>query len=192
MGATPDPAATPAAPDAERAGAVREYHYVVDREGRVFHDGTEIVDAATLRFFLLAMRRAEDGRHLVLCQGERNWFTAEDTPFVVQRLAIAGRGAEQGGEAATTAARGGHPSGVAVPDIELIFAGDYRERLDPATLESEDGKVFCWMRKGAVRARLGRVAIQQLAPFLVEEAGQVGLRLAGVVYPVKFVTHGGV
>lgn len=142
---------------------VREYHYVVDREGRIFHDGTEIVDAATLRFFLLAMRRTEDGRHLVLCQGERNWFTAEDTPFVVQRLAVGDRGAE---------------------GIELIFAGDYRERLDPATLESQDGKVFCRVRRGAVRARLGRLALQQLAPFLVEEAGHVGLRLAGTVYPV--------
>jgi hypothetical protein len=185
------PAGT-ATPDAERAGAVREYHYVVDREGRMFHDGTEIVDVATLRFFLLAMRRAEDGRHLVLCQGERNWFSAEDTPFVVQRLAIGGRGGEQGGDPARTAAGGGHPSGSAVPSIELILAGDYRERLDPATLESEDGKVFCRMRKGAVRARFGRVAVQQLAPFLVEAAGQVGLRLAGVVYPIKLVTHGGV
>lgn len=151
---------------------VREYHYVVDREGRIFHDGTEIVDAATLRFFLLAMRRTEDGRHLVLCQGERNWFTAEDTPFVVQRLAVGDRG--------------GEPAG-----IELIFAGDYRERLDPATLESEEGKVFCRARRGAVRARLGRLALQQLAPFLVEEAGHVGLRMAGTLYPVKPVAGGG-
>ena len=36
---------------------VREYQYVVDRDGRIFHDGTEIVDPAVLRFFLRAMTR---------------------------------------------------------------------------------------------------------------------------------------
>ncbi|MFQ5519818.1 MAG: hypothetical protein ACE5FK_00330 [Candidatus Methylomirabilia bacterium] len=43
-------------------GAVREYHYRVNRDGQVFHDGTEIVDAGVPRFFLLTMKRTEDGR----------------------------------------------------------------------------------------------------------------------------------
>ena len=71
-----------------RARDMREYHYRVDGDGRVFHDGSEIVDAATLRFFLLGMRREPDGRWLVPCQGEQNWFAADDTPFVMQRLRL--------------------------------------------------------------------------------------------------------
>ena len=67
---------------------MREYQYRVDGDGRVFHDGTEIVDAPTLRFFLLGMRRQPDGRWLVPCQGEQNWFEAADTPFVIQRLRL--------------------------------------------------------------------------------------------------------
>ncbi len=55
---------------------MREYRYRVDAEGRVFHDGSEVLDPSTLRFFVRAMQRTPDGRWLVVCQGERNWFEA--------------------------------------------------------------------------------------------------------------------
>lgn len=58
----------------------REYRYRVDLDGRIFHDDTEIVDPAVLRFFLLALRQTEDGRWRVMCQGESNWFDPVDTP----------------------------------------------------------------------------------------------------------------
>jgi len=58
---------------------VREYVYRVDAEGRVFDDGSEIVDPATLHFFLLALQRTPEARLLALCQDERNWFEAEDS-----------------------------------------------------------------------------------------------------------------
>ena len=47
---------------------MREYRYVVDRDGRIFHDGSEIIDPLVLRFFLRAMQRSDDGRYRVLCQ----------------------------------------------------------------------------------------------------------------------------
>ena len=65
---------------------MREYRYRVDAEGRVFHDGSEVLDPLTLRFFLRAMTRTPEGGWLVVCQGERNWFESEGTPFVVQRV----------------------------------------------------------------------------------------------------------
>jgi hypothetical protein len=144
----------------------REYYYQVDREGRVFHDGTEVVDAATLRFFLLAMRLTPDGRFLAPCQGEHNWFAPADTPFVVQRLHVS----EAAGEAVAA---------------ELEFAGGYRERLDPATLGSEAGHLVCRVRQGAFPARFGRVAMQQVAPLLEDVGGAVRLRLAGRTYPIR-------
>ena len=148
------------------ADPVREYRYQVDRDGRIFHDGTEIVDPAVLRFFLRAMRSTEDGRCLVLCQGERNWFEAPDTPFVVQRLRLI-----------TESGR--------LQAVELIFAGDYREALDPGTLESERDLLFCRCRAGAFRARFGRVAVQQLAPFLVDAGEGSALLLGGAHHPVR-------
>jgi hypothetical protein len=148
------------------AERVREYRYQVDRDGRIFHDGTEIVDRAVLRFFLRAMTRTEDGRCLVLCQGERNWFEAPDTPFVIQRLGLtveAGR----------------------LLGVELVLPGDYREPLDPRGLETERDLLFCRVRGGAFRARFGRVAVQQLAPFLVDTGEGSALVLGGERHPVK-------
>jgi hypothetical protein len=148
------------------AERVREYRYQVDRDGRIFHDGTEIVDPAVLRFFLRAMTRTEDGRCLVLCQGERNWFEAPDTPFVIQRLGLtveAGR----------------------LLGVELVLPGDYREPLDPRGLETERDLLFCRVRGGAFRARFGRVAVQQLAPFLADTGEGSALLLGGARHPVK-------
>jgi hypothetical protein len=144
---------------------VREYYYVVDRDGRIFHDGTEIVDPLVLRFFLRAMQLTPDGRHLVVCQKEHNWFRAHDTPFVVQRLRLT-----------VDADR--------LKAAELCFAGDYREALDPEALETADGHLLCRVRGGAFRARFGRVALQQIAPFLIEDAGGPVLLLDGTRHPI--------
>lgn len=144
---------------------MREYIYRVDSEGRVFHDGSEIVDPATLRFFLLALQRAPDGRWFAVCQGEQNWFEPYDTPFVVQRLGL-------------TVADG------RLGAVELRLAGDYREPLDPESLESDGGRLFCRVRKGAFSARFGRIAMQQLAPWLSGGPECPALVLAGRRYPL--------
>jgi hypothetical protein len=148
------------------ADVAREYHYRVDGEGRVFHDGSEIVDAATLRFFHHAMTRTPEGRWLAVCQGERNWFDAEDTPFVVRRLRL-------------DAPRG------ALEAAELVLAGDAHEPLDPGGLESAGGHLYCPVRRGLFRARLGRIALQQLAPYLVADAGGPALLLGGARHPIR-------
>ena len=144
----------------------REYRYRVDRDGRVFHDGTEIVDPAVLRFFLRAMTRTEAGGCLVLCQGERNWFEAVDTPFVVQRLRLT-------------------VEDTTLRAVELHFVGDYREPLDPRTLEAERDLLFCRVRGGLFRARFGRVALQQLAPFLLDTGEGLALLVSGARHPVR-------
>jgi hypothetical protein len=144
---------------------MREYRYRVDAEGRVFHDGSEVVDPLTLRFFLLAMTRTSEGRWLAVCQGEQNWFEPDQTPFVVQRvrpLARAGR----------------------LESLDLVLAGDYREPLDPATMESAGGRLYCRVRRGAFPARFGRLALQQLGPHLLDQDGRPSLTLAGRRYPI--------
>jgi len=139
---------------------MREYRYTVDRDGRVFHEGSEIIDPAVLRFFLRAMQQTPDGRFLVVCQREHNWFETPDTPFVIQRLHCA---TEQG----------------QLASVELYLAGDHHEPLDPETLEAEGPYLYCRVRGGAFRARFGRGAVQQLAPFLAEDDGGPALLLHG-------------
>jgi hypothetical protein len=141
---------------------MREYQYTVDRDGRIFHEGSEITDGAVLRFFLLAMQPSADGRYVAMCQGERNDFDASDTPFVIQRLRLSVDGTA----------------------IELFFAGDYHEPLDPSTLEDEDGRLYCRVRRGAFRARFGRLALQQLGVHMGEREGGLHLHLAGGSYPI--------
>lgn len=148
---------------------MREYRYRVDLERRIFHDGSEIVDPLVLRFFLRAMQQTPEGRYLVLCQGEQNWFEPYDTPFVVQRL----RCGIEGGQLASA---------------ELCFTGDYREPLDPGSLEAEGGHLFARVRRGSFRARFGRVAMQQIAPFLAEGRDGSALLLRGARYPIRDLT----
>jgi uncharacterized protein len=144
---------------------MREYQYRVDGEGRVYHDGSEVVDPLTLRFFLRAMTRTPKGRWLAVCQGEHNWFEPEGTPFVVQRVQpITREGALDG--------------------LELVLAGDHREPLDPATLASESGRLYCRVRRGAFPARFGRLALQQLGLYLQDEGGRPVLALGGRRYPI--------
>jgi len=142
---------------------MREYRYLVDREGHIFHDGTEIVDPATPRFFLLALQRTPEGQWLALCQGERNWFETRDTPFVVQRLSLEVIDGRLGA-------------------VELRLAGDYREPLDPTTLEQDGLQLFCRVRKAAFRARFGRLAMQQIGPWIVGDGGRPMLELGGRRY----------
>lgn len=144
---------------------MREYRYRVDAEGRVFHDGSEVVDPLTLRFFLLAMTRTPEGRWLAVCQGERNWFEPDETPFVVQRVRPVGRDG-------------------ALDALELVLAGEYREPLDPATLESASGRLYCRVRRGAFPARFGRLAVQQMGPHLVDQGGRPSLPVGGRRYPI--------
>jgi len=148
---------------------MREYHYVVDHEGRIIHDGTEIVDPATLRFFLRAMKRMPDGRWLVVRQNEYNWFEVSDTPFVVQRLRL------------------DRPDNH-LRAVELCFVGDHRGPLDPASLELEGGNLFCRIRSGSFRAQFGRLAMQQLGPFLTEDRGEPALAIVGRLYPIPELT----
>lgn len=145
---------------------MREYCYRIDREGRVFHDRSEIVDPPTLRFFLLAMTRTPEGRYLAVCQGEQNWFEPEDTAFVVQRM----RAELEDGR---------------LRKVTLLFAGEHQEALDPGTLESDGGMLYCRVRQGVFRARFGRIALQQIASFLVEDKSGPALELGDRRYPIR-------
>src|SRR5262245_14114738 len=150
---------------------MREYRYRVDREGRVFHDGSEIVDPAVLRFFLRAMRRTPEGAWLVVCQGEHNWFDVDDTPFVVQRVHL---------ETQAGARRA----------VSLELAGGVPEPLDPTTLASEGDGLGCRIWSGSLSARFGRVALQQVAPFLDDDGAGPALTVSGVRHLVRGAPDG--
>lgn len=129
----------------------RNYYYFVDKEGRIWHDGTEITDP---RFAFLInrgiQRSGEDLR--VVCQGETCHLQFEDVPYVVQDVAF--HKDEHG----------------ALRQIDLIFAGGYTEILNPSTLTvSEDHVLYCDVREGQFPARFTRKAYFKIVPFIGED-----------------------
>jgi hypothetical protein len=118
----------------------RIWHYWIDAEGHLWHEGAELDDPDLLKFFMEKMEKREDGSFHLLCQGEECSLRAEDVPYVVQNIEM-------------------RPH-----QIDLIFPGEYREALDPTTLRvGEDNVLYCDIRQGKFKARFNRKSYMELA-----------------------------
>ena len=69
--------------------------------------------------------------------------------------------------------------------MELHFPGDLHEPLDPGTLEAERDLLYCRVRGVRFRARFGRAAVQQLAPFLLDVGEGAALVMGRIRHPVR-------
>lgn len=124
---------TPQEPD-------RVWHYFIDSDGHLWHEGAEFDDPGVLNLFMEKMERLPDGRCHVLCQGEECLITAEDVPYVIQDVEV-------------------HANAVL-----LKFPGGYEERLDPATLfVGPHNVLYAKVRGGAFTARFNRKSYLDLA-----------------------------
>lgn len=118
----------------------RIWHYFIDAEGAIWHEGTEFDDSDLLNFFMKNLEQLPDGRYHAVCQGEECYLTCEDVPYVVQEIEF------QAGK------------------VELIFPGGYRELLDPGTLSvGVKNVLYCRVRKGRFPARFNRKSYLELA-----------------------------
>lgn len=119
------------------------WHYYIDADGTLWHEGGELDDPPTLKLFMKNMAEFPEGgaeKWRVFCQGEECRITAEDVPYVVQDLEIHGDG------------------------VLLKFPGGYEEKLDPATLQVGARNVlYCRIRGGAFMARFNRKSYLGLA-----------------------------
>jgi len=141
----------------------RTWHYYIDAEGIVWHEGSELDDPDLLRFFMEKMGRGEEGRLQLICQGELCLFDCEDVPYVVQSF-------EERGE-----------------KIRLRFPGGYEEDLDPSSLRVGPGHVlYCRVRQGQFEARFSRKAYLELAKKVEQDdQNRYCLRWAGALYPIQ-------
>jgi uncharacterized protein len=67
----------------------------IDKEGRWFHKGAEMIHRETVRLFYEHMSLDPEGRYIIEWAGERCTVDAEDTAFVVRGVTpkeIAGAG----------------------------------------------------------------------------------------------------
>jgi len=124
----------------------RIWHYILDTEGNLWHEGSLFEDPALLKFFMRKMERLPDGRFKVLCQGETCYIEPQDTPYVILSL-----DRKEG-------------------QIELVFPGDYRETLDPATLwVGKDNVLYCKVRGGAYDARFSRKPFWEITHWVEQD-----------------------
>jgi len=142
----------------------RIWHYILDTEGNLWHEGTLFEDPALLKFYMRKMEKTPEGKFKVLCQGETCFIEPQDVPYVIL-------GIERKGD-----------------QVELIFPGNYREILDPATLYvGKENVLYCKVRDGAFEARFSRKPFWEITHWV--EQGQdkkFFLNLGGE----KFQIHG--
>jgi hypothetical protein len=134
----------------------------IDKEGRWFHNGAEIVRRDIIRLFYANMQRDSWGRYVLHWHGSACSVEVEDTAFVVRRA--------DGEESA----------------FSLHLSDDSVEKLSPKTLSvGRENVLYCMVKDGRFPARFTRAAYYQLADHIEEEeGGGFFLRLGENKHPI--------
>lgn len=132
----------------------------IDREGRWFHKGAEMIHRDIVRFFFAHMDLEESGRYVIRWGEECCFLEVEDTAFVVQKVEFQKRGS--------------------IEEIRIFLSDDTQEALRPETLfVGEANVLYCRVKEGRFPARFLRPAYYQIAEFVEEEDGRFYLPLNG-------------
>lgn len=137
----------------------------IDREGRWFHQGAEMIHREFIRLFYQDMELDSEGRYLLTWGGTRCYVEVEDTAHVVRRVS-----AQEG-----DGGRGSH--------FRLYLSDDTEEILDPGSLYvGKDHVLYCRIKAGAFPARFTRAAYYQLAEFIEADDRGFFLPVSGERY----------
>ncbi len=140
----------------------------IDKEGRWFHQGTEMIRREFIRLFYQNMELDLEGRYLINWAGKPCYVEVEDTAFVVRRISY-----EEGNQ----------DRGIR---IELSLSDDTKEELMPDSLSvGRDNVLYCTVKSGSFPARFNRAAYYQLAEYIEEEGKTYFLSLNGQKYAIR-------
>ncbi|MDZ7698778.1 MAG: DUF1285 domain-containing protein [Deltaproteobacteria bacterium] len=140
----------------------------IDKEGRWFHKGAEMIHTEYIRLFYENMSLDDQGRYLIHWAGETCYVEVEDTAFVVRRVVF-----DSGG--------GGQAS-----QFVLTLSDETEEALTPDTLYVGDENVlYCRVKEKRFPARFMRSAYYQLADHIIEKDGSFFLPLNKTTYPIS-------
>ena len=143
----------------------------IDREGRWFYNGREIIHPAVLRVFNDGLFLGEDNNHYLRVQDDIALIEVEDTPFVVRRI----RPIEQGG---------------ALTGFVVGLSDETEEALDLDSLEIDRRNIpYCRVKRG-LRARFTSQAYYMLAEYIQYDEGRDAyfIRIGGMPRPIVY--HG--
>ena len=134
----------------------------IDKEGRWFHKGVEMVRREFVRSFYQQMELDDAGRYIIFWGGKRCHVDVVDTAFVVKRLSYQ---SEESGKRAR---------------FMVNLSDDTEEELIPNTLYlGEENVLYCRVKEGDFPARFNRAAYYQLAAHIEEEGGGFVLPING-------------
>ena len=133
----------------------------LDREGRWWHQGEQVLHRRLARALSCWLDRDDDGRYILRLDEQRYAYVeVEDAPFQVLTL-------EARGEA-----------------LWITLSDGSEEELAYETLaEGAGGALYC-QAKGRFNARLSRQAQHLLAPYVEQAAEGFVLRAAGAIWPI--------
>jgi len=134
----------------------------IDKDGRWYYEGREIINHQVLSAFCDALEEDVDGRYRLVIEPEICYVEVEDTPFVVASI------------------RGDTDNGLSV-----LLNTSAVHKLDPATLSiGENNILYCTIPDG-MKVRFSRQAYYTLALMMEEDdQGNVCLKVGDTIYPV--------
>jgi hypothetical protein len=145
----------------------------IDKEGRWFHKGAEMIHRDTILLFYQHMSLDSQGRYVITLEGERCYVEAEDTPFIVRRARFTD---------SVRADRSGYI---------LSLNDGTEENLSPETLTvGADNVLYCKVKEYTFPARFDRPAYYQLAQHIEEREGVYFLPLNGKDYLIRNKNEG--
>lgn len=134
----------------------------IDKEGKWYYQGLEIINPVVLRAFCEALQTDEEGRFRIVIGDELCYIEVEDTPFVVASI------------------RGD-------PSVGLYLRLNTMETypLDPENLCIGDNNVLYATLENGMKVRFSRHAYYSLALLMEEdEDGMIVLKIKDTVYPI--------
>lgn len=135
----------------------------IDKEGRWYHKGAEMIHREFIRLFYDNMVLDSWGRYVIEWKGQRCYVDVEDTAFVVRRVVRQDKEKEDGTDS-----------------FVLSLSDDTQEDLVPDTLcVGLDNILYCSVKNRTFPARFTRAAYYQLAEYVEEENGKYYLPLNG-------------
>lgn len=150
---------------------VQDYIIRIDREGRWFYNGSQIIHPSVLKVFNDGLFLGEDNNHYLRVEDDIAYIEVEDTPFIVRRV----EPIEREGT---------------VSRFVIRLSDGTEEDLDVGTLEINRNNVpYCRVRKG-MRARFTSQAYYMLAEYIEydERHDAYFVRSDGAIHTITY--HG--
>lgn len=146
----------------EACASVSPCGIFIDRDGKWYHQGIEMVRKDILSLFFEHITLCPDGTYLLELDGQRCRLDVADTAFVVMRV-------DQEEDSS----------------FSIILNDGTREVLVPRLRVGKEGVLYCRVKNGRFPARFSRPAYYQIASYMDEEGGIFFLPSGGVRHPVE-------